>query len=720
METVSPLNAPPGIILINKDYRDDDDAIGDLTDLHLSPNNTMDEAGGHHHSLPTVAQLHVHAYLDNPHNDPRLSPRSAGKRSCTSRLWRQFRHSPALMCALLTVTIALLFALTYSPTSAVNATAREQAAFEYLSRLKISDPVTLHPPHNQKHSAVTFLISPQQNALHWIVHEDLLQLAIPSVDAVAAADPEATAVSSPFVQRYVAAVFVFSLTTLGHSNALAHDNEAKWQDQLHFLSAQHECEWNSPWQQGKRHDGSTTSFSMGFLCNNENQQVTDITLQTIDLHGAIPLELFHFQQLTHLALDVNRITGEVPYMPNLHHLSMAYNNMSSKLPISLGSMTKLSLLRLSENMLQGDLSKSRLDQLTNLKVLALDGNEFVGDLQPIYPLTNLEELYLGFNSLSGTLSNDLFQRQTHLRIVAMNNNRLSGPLPDTLWNLTSLEVVDLHFNALDGPIHFPLAAAEKDTHRALKYFDVSENFFEGGLPPTIVAWSQLTHLDVSLNRMTELLPTNIGALSLMETLLLTDNILGPQPIPDSMRHMTNLRRLSLQDTARTGPLPDWIPTMTNLEVLALDRNRLTGTIASEFGHLTKLKYCMLNQNWLTATVPTELIALPQLAVLLVDNNRLNGTIDTCSFKTHLGAMIADCGDPLQSCAGSECDDVVVASMTIEVTCPCCTSCCNDMDEECNQFDWLNQVQKEETDDYDASRSEEYIFTSPDEKFKPAN
>jgi Leucine rich repeat len=220
--------------------------------------------------------------------------------------------------------------------------------------------------------------------------------------------------------------------------------------------------------------------------------------------------------------------------------------------------------------------------------------------------------------------------------------------------------------------------------------------------------------------MTEFLPTNIGALSLMESLFLTDNILGPQPIPESMRQMTNLRRLSLQNTARTGPLPDWLPTMTNLEVLALKGNRLTGTIASEFGHLTKLKYCMLNQNWLTSTVPTELIALPQLAVLLVDNNRLNGTIDTCSFKTHLGAMIADCGDPLQNCAGSECDDVVAASMTIEVACPCCTSCCNDMDEECNHFAWLNQVQKEETDNYHASRSEKYIFTSPDEKFEPAN
>ena len=360
-------------------------------------------------------------------------------------------------------------------------------------------------------------------------------------------------------------------------------------------------------------------------------------------------------------------------------------------------------------MFQGRLDGKNFDKLKRLSILALDGNELTGHIQPLFSLSSLQELYLGYNSLTSQLSNESFQKQTNLRVLECSNNRITGPLPDVLFNLTKLEVIDFHFNGLDGHIN-PLAPGIK---HSLKYLNVAENFLEGGIPESIVELSQLTLLDISNNRFGDLLPSNLGKLSTLESLLLSGNQeFGPQPIPDWLRSMTNLRHLSLQMTARTGAIPDWFGSLSKLELLDMDSNHITGTIPTEFGDMADLKYCMLNRNWLTSTVPTELSSLPGLEILMVDNNDLSGEIQTCSkAQNHIGVLIADCGNPLEGCPNCP-------SETVEVVCSCCTTCCYDTDERCNSQDWLTEVRHEWQKRYTSSQSEDYIFSSTDETFEP--
>ena len=90
---------------------------------------------------------------------------------------------------------------------------------------------------------------------------------------------------------------------------------------------------------------------------------------------------------------------------------------------------------------------------------------------------------------------------------------------------------------------------------------------------------------------------------------------------------------------------------------------------------------------------------------MLDNNRLVGKLDACEIKF----MVADCGNKDLGCPDCE-------SETMEVSCPCCTSCCYDGDQECNLDDWLSQIKQGWRDMYDLDG---YSFASG-EVFVPAD
>jgi Leucine-rich repeat (LRR) protein len=289
-------------------------------------------------------------------------------------------------------------------------------------------------------------------------------------------------------------------------------------------------------------------------------------------------------------------------------------------------------------------------------------------------------------------------------VLDVNNNKLTGPLPDILWNLTKLQVVDMHFNALDGRIN------AVEVPHPLQYLDVSHNALVGGLPYSMDMFTQLTHLDVSSNKFDDLLPTTLGALSNMKTLLLGDNNnFGPQPIPDWLQHMPHLQHLSLQFTGRTGTLPNWFaPSLKQLSLVDLGWNRLNGTLSTSLGQLQDLEYLLLNRNWFEGSVPT--FVGTGLKLVLVDNNKFVGGIglEFCQASV----LIADCGNPNEGCPDCTSD-------TQEVACPCCTSCCYDgydAEERCNARDWLEDITMDWVDDY--SRGD-YIMTD-ETAFEPVD
>jgi len=566
------------------------------------------------------------------------------------------------------------------------------------------------------------LESPQSQALQWMVNIDPLRLPLP-VNR-----------DDPFVQRYIAALFIFAVAP-----------SSQTRKKFNLLSANHECRWNSKWNRlddyNNKIDVDTKGIELGFICGiknnrqndnddshrnakqNDNKKyesddhnkisndikkdvmgfdeegietsITAIILPKAGLEGILPPEMMALKYLVRVDLDGNKIQGKVPAMPFLTYLSLAYNELTGYMPDHFSEMTRLQTLCLSENALQGTLPKN-LAALIDLKILALNGNELTGGLVEVYDLTRLEELHVSYNSFEDQLSNYSFQKLSNLKVIDMKSNRISGPLPDSLWELTNLEVIDFHHNALNGYINDIIVSDHQ-----LKYLDVSSNILSGGIPPSISNLQALTHMDVSYNRFNKKLPNYLSNLTKMRTLLLTeDDDFGPQPLPDWIRGMTDLEQLSFRLTSRTGTIPTWFGELTHLQLLDLDWNHISGTIPTQLSQLTNLKYLMLNRNKMIGEIPYEVSSLPKLKMLMVDNNSFTGElkleVGTGTCPDHKTQVTADCGNPEYGCP--DCDNA-----TQKIACPCCSRCCYESQQRCNMDDHLIEIEYEYRNSYDRYR-----------------
>ena len=718
-------------------YRDDEQENSSTG----SDSNSSYEGEGvqhhhHHDQLPSVEEIHnavrmnaaavlkKQTYAVRNGGDSRggTSTRSYGterqtSRRCVSCLGANRKVVIAFIAVLVVVVGVWVVSTTSLSTAANNRTI--QHAISTITSDEVGVKISSPDAFEEK-------LSPQSKALRWMLYDDELKLPLPQNSY------------DPFVQRYAIAVMMFALE--GDNDDTSSKSKARQMYQV--LSGGHECTWNGKFRRDDD-DHSIGTTELGILCDDYDDEdddgdrnihregdrlsssssiiVTGIAMPSSGLSGELPPEMSLLSHLTRLVLDNNEITFRstttappktdadnnyqyaLPVMSSLKYLSLAHNSLAGTIPDDsyFEHMTRLTTLSFSENSLQGFLPSS-MAALTELKVLALDGNDLTGGISDIIDasdneMTNLQELYLAYNSFEDRLSNDSFKKLSHLKVLDLKSNKLSGPLPDSIWSLTNLEVLDVHHNAFDGHINDVV----KPGHR-LTYMDVSENLLDKGLPPSMRHLTELTHLDLSYNRFDQLLPgpTDSGDTSFifknmtkMSTLLLTDNdMFGPQGIPHWVSHMKDLKRLSFRLTSRIGPIPTFLGELTKLELLDLDWNRLEGTIPTELGRLSSLKYLMLNRNMLTGGIPPEVSSsLNRLKVFTVDNNDLTGSLDTC-----LGGMIhmvADCGDPGDGCP--DCD-----SDTKEIACPCCTKCCYDNAMRCNMEDWgTAQAEHEFRGDY---------------------
>ena len=105
--------------------------------------------------------------------------------------------------------------------------------------------------------------------------------------------------------------------------------------------------------------------------------------------------------------------------------------MTGPIPPELGKLTKLELLRLSNNGLTGPIPPE-LGQLTQLTSLDLSGNGLTGPIPPeLGKLTKLEFLRLSNNGLTGPIPPEL-GKLTKLRDLDLSNNEWTGCVPKTL------------------------------------------------------------------------------------------------------------------------------------------------------------------------------------------------------------------------------------------------------------------------------------------------
>ncbi|EOA15965.1 hypothetical protein CARUB_v10004060mg [Capsella rubella] len=336
--------------------------------------------------------------------------------------------------------------------------------------------------------------------------------------------------------------------------------------------------------------GNLKNLEVLFLQTNEltgsvPRELGNMTaLKTLDLsnnflEGEIPLELSGLQKLQLFNLFFNRLHGEIPefvsQLPDLQILKLWHNNFTGKIPPKLGSNGQLIEIDLSTNKLTGLIPES-LCFGRRLKILILFNNflfgplpEDLGQCEPLWRfrlgqnfltsrlpkgliyLPNLSLLELQNNFLTGEIPEDEAgnARFSSLTQINLSNNRLSGPIPGSIRNLRSLQILLLGSNRFTGQI-----PGEIGSLKSLLKIDMSRNNFSGKFPPELGDCMSLTYLDLSHNQISGQIPVQISQIRILNYLNVSWNSLN-QSLPVEIGYMKSLTSADFSHNNLSGSVP---------------------------------------------------------------------------------------------------------------------------------------------------------------------
>ncbi|RDX84880.1 Receptor-like protein 12, partial [Mucuna pruriens] len=380
-----------------------------------------------------------------------------------------------------------------------------------------------------------------------------------------------------------------------------------------------------------------------------------------NLSGSIPSSLFTFPSLQQIWLSHNQYT-QLEELVNvsssiLHTLDLGGNNLSGPFPTSIFQLSTLSVLRLFSNKFNGLVQLNKLFELRNLTALDLSYNNFslnvnftnvnpssflsISNLKlascnlKTFPgflrnLPRLTYLDLSDNQMQGTVPNWIWKLE-NLQILNISHNLLTH-LEGPLQNLTSsLYVLDLHYNKLQGPIPvFPKYA---------NVLDYSSNKFSSFIPPDIGNYLSSTFfLSLSNNTLHGSIPNSFcNASSLLMLDLSMNNISGT--IPSCLMMMSRtLAVLNLKNNNLSGPIPDTIPSSCGLSTLNLHGNLLDGSIPKSLAYCSMLEVLDLGSNQIIGGFPCFLKEISTLRVLVLRNNKFQGSL-RCSKANKTWEML---------------------------------------------------------------------------------
>ncbi|KAL6136088.1 hypothetical protein ACLB2K_061389 [Fragaria x ananassa] len=360
--------------------------------------------------------------------------------------------------------------------------------------------------------------------------------------------------------------------------------------------------------------------------------------------------------VANLDLSVNNLNGELPEtlgsLTHLKNLVLSENSdIGGQLPRNLGMLCNLQSLKLSINKFTGEITDftDRLSRCTNssLEMLNLGYNSLTGNLpNSLGLLKNLRYLVLWYNSFQGTIP-EYIGNLTSLKELYLENNKLGGVIPESFGQLSSLVAVDLSENTLEGVVteaHFLKLQSLKEVsiQKASPNISLVFNINSKWIPPFKLRYLYLRSCQVGpkfptwLRNQTELFVLGFVNARISDTvpdwfwqldLLLDDldfsnNQLSGR-VPNSLR-FSLWRITDLSGNQFVGAFPLW---SSNISGLYLNDNAFSGPIPHNISEVMPLLQDVdISRNSFTGSIPLSIGNLSRLSTLVISNNHLSGEV----------------------------------------------------------------------------------------------
>lgn len=290
-------------------------------------------------------------------------------------------------------------------------------------------------------------------------------------------------------------------------------------------------------------------------------------------------------------------------------------------------------LRMGAFNIQGEIPEY-LGRLSELRALDLKWNErLVGAIpEALYDLTKLHVLNLRMTKITGKLSPKIgnltqldtlnlrtFTYEQEVYPYVRNTYLMTGPLPKEIGQLTKLRFVDLGRQGFSGEL-----PEELGNCTALEDFDIELCAFSGELPESLRNLKKLHNFSISYNFFTGEFPEWISELESIERIWMKYNDFEGE-IPASIVKLNHLWELNLTGNRLSGELPATLGQMADLRGLSLGKNQFEGDFMKALAPLLKGKLydAELSYNNFSCEIPDPAVYPTPLDL---KGNRLHGDV----------------------------------------------------------------------------------------------
>jgi Leucine-rich repeat (LRR) protein len=264
----------------------------------------------------------------------------------------------------------------------------------------------------------------------------------------------------------------------------------------------------------------------------------------------------------------------------------------------------------------------------------------------------LTDIVLFGNLFTGTLPEEYAATPTGLKSLSVHFNELTGTIPESYYNITSMLLLNVGANIFTGTISTQIGLLSN-----MLGFFTFDNFLTGTLPSEMGELAALTFTRHQRNDFVGLIPTELGNLAACREFWAHDNMLTGT-LPTEIGNMAVMESLRFNQNAISGTIPTELGKLSVMDSLRLYNNTMTGTIPDGLSSALQLTILYMNYNMLEGAIPDSLADLERLQRLRLQGNMLTGSAPegVCNL---FGLFQFE-----TDCAGDE----------PEVICPCCTDC----------------------------------------------